>query len=44
MLENMLKIRSCIDETAAKAMVDTMITLKLDNCNVILYGLPESLF
>ena len=28
--------------TSAKAMVYTMITSKLDYCNAILYGLPES--
>ncbi|XP_068737594.1 uncharacterized protein [Montipora capricornis] len=36
----MFKIRHCINETAAKAMVHTMITPKLDYCNAILYGLP----
>ena len=41
-LKNMFKIRKCIDESAAKAMVHTMITSKLDYCNAILYGLPES--
>ena len=42
MLKNMFKIRRCINETAAKAIVHTMITSKLDYCNAILYGLPES--
>ena len=42
MLKNMFKIRRCINETAARAMVHTMITSKLDYCNAILYGLPES--
>ena len=41
-LKNMFKIRRCINETAAKAIVHTMITSKLDYCNAILYGLPES--
>ena len=41
-LKNMFKNRRCINETAAKAMVYTMITSKLDYCNAILYGLPES--
>ena len=41
-LKNMFKIRRCINETAAKAMVHTMITSKLDYCNAILYGLSES--
>ena len=42
MLKNMFKIRRCIDDTAAKAMVHTMITSKLDYCNAILYDLPEA--
>ena len=37
----MFKIRRCINETAAKAMVHTMITSKLDYCHAILYDLPE---
>ena len=41
-LKNMFKIRRCINETAAKAIVYTMITSKLDYCNTILYGLSES--
>ena len=41
-LKNMFKIRRCINETAAKAIVHTMIISKLDYCNAILYGLPES--
>lgn len=42
MLKNMFKIRCCINETAAKAGVHSMITSKLDYCNAILYGLLES--
>ena len=41
-LKNMFKIRRCINETEAKAMVHTMITSKLGYCNGSLYGLPES--
>ena len=41
MLKNMFKIRKCVDDKAAKAMVHTLITTKLDYCNAILYGLPE---
>ena len=41
-LKNMFQIRRCINETAAKAIVHTMITSKHDYCNAILYGLPES--
>lgn len=42
MLKNIFKIRFCINETAAKAGVHSMITSKLDYCNAILYGLQES--
>ena len=38
----MFKIRRCINEPAAKAIVHTMIRSKLDYCNASLYGLPES--
>ena len=41
-LKNMFKIRRCINETTDKAMVHTMITSKLDYCNAVPYGLPES--
>lgn len=41
-LKNMFKIRRCLDESSAKAMVHTMITSNLDYCNVILCGLPDS--
>ena len=41
-LKNMFKIRRCINETAAKVMVHSMTTSKLDYCNAILYGLLES--
>ena len=37
----MYKIRKCITEDAAKIMVNSMITSKLDYCNAILYGLPN---
>ena len=37
----MHKIRKCITEDAAKIMVNSMITSKLDYCNAILYGLPN---
>lgn len=32
-------MKRCIDETAAKAMVHTMVTSKLDYCSAFLYGL-----
>ena len=41
-LKNMFKIRRYINETAAKKMVHTMTTSKLDYCNAILNGLLES--
>ena len=37
----MRKIRKCITEDAAKIMVHSMITSRLDYCNAILYGLPN---
>ena len=37
----MYKIRKCITEDAAKIMVHSMITSRLDYCNAILYGLPD---
>lgn len=40
-LRNMYKIRKCITEDAAKIMVNSMITSKLDYCNAILCGLPN---
>ncbi|CAB3996351.1 Hypothetical predicted protein [Paramuricea clavata] len=40
-LRNMRKIRKCITEDAAKIMVHSMITSRLDYCNAILYGLPN---
>ena len=41
-LRNMFKIRQCINETAAKTMVQTMITSNIDYCNILLCGLPKS--
>ena len=41
-LKNMFRIRLCLDESWAKTMVHTMITSRLDYCNVILCGLPDS--
>ena len=40
-LRNMYEIRKCITEDAAKIMVNSMITSKLDYCNAILYGLLQ---
>ena len=40
-LRSMYKIRKCITEDAAKIMVNSMITSKLDYCNAILCGLPN---
>ena len=41
-LHNMFKIRKCITKEAAKTMVHSMMTSKLDYCNSILHGLPDS--
>jgi len=41
-LYNMSKIRKCITEDAAKTMVHSLITSKLDYCNSILNGLPNT--
>jgi len=38
----MSKIRKCITEDAAKTMVHSLITSKLDYCNSILNGLPNT--
>ena len=40
-LHNMFKIRKCITEEAAKTMVHSMVTSKLDYCNSIFHGLPD---
>ena len=41
-LRNMYSVRRCISTDAAKVMVQTKITSKLDYCNAMLYGLPAS--
>ncbi len=39
----MYKIRECVTKEAAKAMVHAIDTSKLDNCNNLLYDLPDVL-
>ena len=41
-LHNLFKIRRFLSEEAAKSMVHTLITSKLDYCNSILNGLPNT--
>ena len=40
-LHNTFKIRKCITDEAAKTMVNSMITSKLDYCNSIFCALPD---
>lgn len=42
-LHKIYKIRDCIDEDAAKSMVHSLVTSRLDYCNAVLYGLPDTL-
>ena len=41
-LHNLFKIRRFLSEDAAKTMVHTLITSKLDYCNSVLNGLPNT--
>ena len=41
-LYNLFKIRGFLSEDAAKTMVHTLITSKVDYCNSILKGLPNT--
>ncbi len=40
-LYRMYKIRQCLDEEAARSMVHSLITSRLDYCNALYYGLPD---
>ena len=42
-LHKMYKIRKCISVEAAKVMVHTLVTSRLDYCNALYYGLPDCL-
>ncbi|KAL9965576.1 hypothetical protein ACROYT_G029392 [Oculina patagonica] len=42
-IRNLAKIRKYIDEESAKTVVHAFITSNLDNCNSLLYGLPQHL-
>ena len=41
-LRNMHKIRACLPDDAAKTMVHTLISSKLDYCNSLYFGLPQT--
>ena len=42
-LSKMYKVRKCVTEEAAKIMVHTLVTSRLDYCNALLFGLPDCL-
>ena len=42
MIYNLRRIRKYLDQESAKTIVHACITSKLDYCNSLLYGLPES--
>jgi hypothetical protein len=42
-LHKMYKIRKNITEEAAKTMVHSLVTSRMDYCNALLYGLPDTL-
>src|SRR5258706_14907360 len=41
-LRRLRRIRSCLDEESAKTVTVVLILFRLDYCNVILAGLPET--
>ena len=41
-LRNIAKIRNCLSQDNAETLVHAFISSKLDFCNVLLYGLPQS--
>ena len=42
-IRNIAKIRKYIDEESAEIVVHALVTVKLDSCNSLLYGLPQHL-
>ena len=42
MIYNLRRIRKYFDQNTMKTVVHTFITSKLDYCNSLLYGLPDS--
>lgn len=42
-LHKIYKVRQCVTEEAAKTMVHTLVTSRLDYCNALYYGLPDVL-
>ena len=41
-LQNIAKIRNCLSQDNAETLVHAFISSKLDFCNALLYGLPQS--
>ena len=41
-LRNIAKIRNCLHQNEAEILVHAFISSKLDFCNALLYGLPQS--
>ena len=41
-LRNIAKIRNCLSQDNAETLVHAFISSKLDFCNALLYGLPQS--
>ena len=42
-IRNIAKIRNCLSQIDTETLVHAFISMKLDNCNSLLYGLPEHL-
>ena len=41
-LRNIAKIRNCLSQDNAETLVHALISSKLNLCNALLYGLPQS--
>ena len=42
-LHRMYKVRKCVTQEAAKTMIHSLVTSRLDYCNALFYGLPDCL-